>query len=144
MNQTNNTQKSPFGKLVWIALLGLVPLAFLYFSKSENQTAALYQQNCANCHMTDGTGLKSLYPPLAGADYLSQFETKLPCIIKHGIQGELFVNGKQYNQVMPANEDLSDIDIANLVNYIRNEWGNKHPHIPLKKVQSILKECEHK
>ena len=143
MNQSKKIKKSPFGKLVWVALLGLVPLAFLYFSKSEDRTALLYQQNCANCHMADGQGLKNLYPPLAGADYLSKFETKLPCIIKHGIQGELIVNGQDYNQIMPANEALSDTDITNLINYIRNEWGNEHERISLKKVQSLLKNCEH-
>lgn len=143
MNQNKKEGKSPFGKLIWVALLGLVPLAFLYFSKGENRNAMLYQQNCANCHMDDGKGLKSLYPPLAGADFLTLHETQLPCIIKHGLNGEIMVNDIQYNQVMPANEHLSDIEIANLINYIRNEWGNKHKHMPLNEVKRILEDCDH-
>lgn len=139
----NKKEKSPFGKLIWIGLLGLVPLAFLFFSKSDNRSAILYQNSCANCHMNDGQGLKNLIPPLADADYLLKFEHKLPCIIKHGLKGEIVVNGKSYNQVMPSNESLSDIDIANLINYIRNEWGNSHSHIPLNQVKEALQKCDH-
>ena len=137
------TKKSPFTKLIWIALLGLIPLSFLFFSKSEDQTAVLYAAKCSNCHMPDGKGLRGLIPPLAGADYLEKFEHQLPCIIKHGLQGDVMVNGTNYNQVMPANEELSEVDIANLVNYIRNEWGNDHPRIPLKQIQEDLKACSH-
>lgn len=137
------SKKSPFAKLIWIALLGLIPLSFLFFSKSEDQTAALYSAKCSNCHMPDGKGLRGLIPPLAGADYLSKFEHKLPCIIKHGLQGEVMVNRVTYNQPMPANEELSEVDIANLVNYIRNEWGNDHPRISLKQIQEDLKTCNH-
>ncbi|MGB0525920.1 MAG: c-type cytochrome [Flammeovirgaceae bacterium] len=143
MSENETTTKSPLGKLVWVALLGLIPLAMLYFSKGENKSAQLYQQHCANCHMDDGKGLKNLYPPLAGADYLLKHEAMLPCIIKHGVQGEMIVNGKQYNMAMPGNKSLSDVDITNLINYIRNEWGNEHPHIPLNQVKQILEKCEH-
>lgn len=139
----NKGKKSPFGKLIWVALLGLIPLSFLFFSKNDNQTQVLYEAKCGNCHMPDGKGLKNLIPPLAGADYLAKFEHKLPCIIKHGLEGDVVVNGITYNQKMPANEELSDVDIANLVNYIRNEWGNQAPRIPLKQIKEDLTACEH-
>jgi len=139
--QTEN--KSPFSKLIWIALIGLIPLAFLFFSKNEDRTAIIYQTNCANCHMDNGEGLKNLIPPLAGADYLSTHAHELACIIKHGMRGEMVVNGISYNQAMPANESLSEIEIANLVNYIRSEWGNNLPRIPLNQIQQDLKACEH-
>ena len=139
---TDTKSSKSLNWLIWVALLGLLPLAFIFFSKSEDQTALLYQQNCGNCHMTDGQGLKSLFPPLANSDYLTEFETKLPCIIRHGMQGEIEVNGKMYNQVMPGNTNLTDVDITNLVNYIRNEWGNTHPRMNLNQVKEYLNNCE--
>jgi hypothetical protein len=52
------------------------------------------------------------------------------------------VNGKEYNQEMPANTNLNDIDIANLINYINNHFGNNNGYTPLNEVQEALNSCE--
>lgn len=131
-------------KIRWIIpviLLGGIPFTLLYTSKSSNPSEQLYQAKCASCHMDKGEGLKKLIPPLAGADYLARTE-ELACLIKNGIEGEMLVNGVSYNQPMPGNPELTDIQISNLINYIRNEWGNKYPYISPQEVKKQLENCK--
>ncbi|GAB2618136.1 hypothetical protein GCM10027035_12910 [Emticicia sediminis] len=97
----------------------------------------LYEQNCANCHQKDGKGLQSLYPPIAGSDYLKDKE-KVIYIIKNGLAGEILVNGKKYNQPMPANNQLTNLDIAEVVTYIYNEWNGETKITDVKEVEKVL------
>ncbi len=97
----------------------------------------LYEQNCANCHQKDGKGLQSLYPPIAGSDYLKDKE-KVIYIIKNGLSGEILVNGKKYNQPMPANNQLTNLDIAEVVTYIYNEWHGETKITEVKEVEKVL------
>lgn len=97
----------------------------------------LYEQNCANCHQKDGKGLQSLYPPIAGSDYLKDKE-KVIYIIKNGLAGEIMVNGKKYNQPMPANNQLTNLDIAEVVTYIYNEWNGETKITEVKEVEKVL------
>lgn len=97
----------------------------------------LYEQNCANCHQKDGKGLQNLYPPIAGSDYLKDKE-KVIYIIKNGLSGEILVNGKKYNQPMPANNQLTNLDIAEVVTYIYNEWNGETKITEVKEVEKVL------
>jgi cytochrome c551 len=101
----------------------------------------LYQQQCANCHGNNGEGLGALIPPLAQADYLKQHWTATPCIIKNGLNHTILVNGQSYDQPMPANAKLSEIEIANILNYIGNSWGNQLPTQQLNAVRTQLENC---
>ncbi len=130
--------------LRWILpllLLGGIPFTMLYTAKTDNPAARLYQTKCANCHMEQGQGLRQLIPPLAQADYLAR-TAELACIIRYGMQGEVTVNGVIYNQPMPDNPDLNETDIANLINYIRNEWGNEYPYVSVEEVKKHLEQCD--
>ena len=95
-------------------------------SNPYKQGKLLYEANCQNCHQADGQALAGLIPPLAGSDYLIINKDKLACIIRNGLDGEIIVNGVSYNQPMPANTLLTEIQISNIINYINNEWGNKN------------------
>lgn len=101
----------------------------------------LYLKNCANCHQENGAGLGDLYPPIAGSDYLKNKE-KVICIIRNGVSGDMVVNGKTYNQAMPANPELYDLDISSLVTYIYNEWGNEKTTTETYDVAQVLEHCE--
>lgn len=85
----------------------------------------LYEKNCQNCHGANGEGLKKLYPPLTDTLFLSKNRNSLACIIKNGLNGDLKVNGITYNSAMPANAELADIDVAQIIVYITNSFGNK-------------------
>lgn len=101
----------------------------------------IYKNNCANCHQPKGEGLAALYPPIAGSDYLVNKKAVI-CSIRYGQQGSIIVNGKAYNRVMPGQPKLSDLEIAELVTYIYNEWGGETKLTDVKAVTPILNECK--
>ncbi|MFK8101427.1 MAG: cytochrome c [Saprospiraceae bacterium] len=118
----------------------------LYVSSCQTtpfpQGEAAYLSYCASCHMEDGKGLKTLIPPLAQADYLQKNSDDLACIIRNGLRGPIVVNGQAYDQPMSGIPNLSDVDINNILNYIKNAWGNDYGTIKLSEVQAQLEECK--
>ncbi len=85
----------------------------------------LYVQHCLTCHGPEGTGSEDLIPPLAGTDWVTGDKGRLIRILLHGLSGEIKVNGQVYNQEMPAYAHLSDEEIADILNFVRNNFGNK-------------------
>lgn len=102
----------------------------------------LYKKHCANCHMDGGEGLAGLIPPLAHSDYLIQNRDHLACIIRYGLKDTIVVNGKMYAEIMAGNDNLSDIHIANITNYILKSWGNNGAVLRFEEVASSLKACK--
>jgi nitrite reductase (NO-forming) len=84
----------------------------------------LYERNCAACHLQNGEGLANAFPPLANSDYLMARKDKGAGIILHGLSGKITVNGKEYDGVMPQMQ-LNDDEVASILTYVRNSWGNK-------------------
>lgn len=103
---------------------------------------SLYKNFCANCHMETGEGLKGLIPPLAAADYLKNNQDQLACIIRHGMQGEIRVNGKTYDEMMLAVPELNDFEITNVINYINTSWGNNIEYMSIERVKTQLENCK--
>jgi mono/diheme cytochrome c family protein len=91
---------------------------------SLKQGARVYRSKCLTCHMANGKGVPSVYPPLAGSDYLLADQERAIRQILYGAQGEMIVNGQIYNGLMPA-PNLSDQETADVLNYILNSWGNQ-------------------
>lgn len=120
---------------------GLAGIMTQCFTRTQSEGELLYAQQCANCHMDDGSGLRGLIPPLAGADYLTRHRDQLPCLIKHGQQGEIVVNGVHYNRPMPANKDLQEVHITNILNYIQTHFGNKNELFTVEEVNRSLQHC---
>ena len=94
----------------------------------------LYQRNCANCHQNNGKGLEALYPPLDKSNYLANKDSVLHTI-RYGLQGPILINGKRYNRPMPANPQLSNLEIAEIATYIYNQWGNENSLITTEDVK---------
>ncbi len=84
----------------------------------------IYTVQCFSCHQENGEGLEDVYPPLAKSDYLMADKTRSIKQTLHGVNGEIKVNGKTYNAEMTG-FDLSDEEISDVLNYVRNSWGNK-------------------
>lgn len=101
----------------------------------------IYSTYCANCHQPDGKGLAALYPPLAASDYLLENFARAACIVKNGQFKEIEVNGVKFNQMMPANP-ITNIEIAQVLTYVTNTWGNEAGLISVKKVDTWIDECE--
>ena len=95
----------------------------------------LYETNCAACHQKNGEGLGESFPPLAKSDYLMSRKDKGVGIPLHGLSGKITVNGKEFNGVMPQMQ-LSDDEIASILTYVRNSWGNKGDLVTAKEVKN--------
>jgi mono/diheme cytochrome c family protein len=85
----------------------------------------VYILYCVNCHSADGTGQTGMYPPLAKADYLKRPDKDLINIILNGQSGEVKVNDTSYNDDMQPLNYLTDEQIADVLNYAKNSWGNQ-------------------
>lgn len=125
-------------------LLLLFSVCFAVLScerKPYRQGEILYQNFCANCHMDDGSGLAGNIPPLAGADFVRQNQDQMACIIRYGLEGGVVVNGIAYQNPMAGIPQLSEFEIANIINYINQAWGNDYGYLPLKDVRESLEGC---
>lgn len=91
---------------------------------AREEGKALYLAHCAACHQPTGKGLPGAFPPLAGSDYLKPPYTDAINTVINGIRGPLVVNGKEYNNIMPAMSQLNDSEIAAILNFVVNTWGN--------------------
>jgi nitrite reductase (NO-forming) len=98
---------------------------------------ALYTGTCSVCHQGNGTGLPDVFPPLAGSDFLMANKERSIGIVVNGLTGAVTVNGKQYNSVMPPMSQLTDDEIANILTYVRNSWGNKGPAVSKDEVAKV-------
>lgn len=98
----------------------------------------LYTKYCQNCHAEDGQGLGRLIPPLKNSDYLLNNVAASARTIKYGLRGPIVVNGIEYNQPMPANPDLTSLEITELLVFISNAWGNETKPITLEEVEAVV------
>lgn len=89
----------------------------------------IYTANCMLCHQANGQGQPNVYPPLAGSEWLEN-EERLVRIVLHGVSGPITVAGKEFNNAMtPFGGVLNDEQIANVLSYIRSDWGNTGPEV---------------
>jgi glucose/arabinose dehydrogenase/mono/diheme cytochrome c family protein len=96
----------------------------------------LYQQNCFLCHQVTGQGTPGVFPPLAKSDYLMVDKARSIKIICEGISGEMTVNGVKYNGTMPP-VALNDAQVADLLTYVRNSWGNQGNAVNAEEVRVV-------
>jgi len=85
----------------------------------------LYNGTCSVCHQQDGEGLAGVFPPLANSDYLMADTRRAIEIVLNGLTGPVTVNGSPFNSVMPPMSQLNDDEIANILTYSLNDWGNE-------------------
>lgn len=119
---------------------GLDTQTELTFRQYFAQGRVLYKKHCLGCHQNDGMGMAQLIPPLAGADYLKDAAQTI-CVIRHGMQGPVMVNGIEYVGNMPANPGLRPLDVAEIATYIMNAWGNKGHFVRVHEAEATLKTC---
>ena len=94
--------------------------------------------NCIACHQTTGLGLPGAYPPLAGSEWVQGPEDRIIRIVLNGISGPITVKSAQFSNSMPAfGPLLRDEQIADVLTYIRSEWGNNAPAVSPDKVKEI-------
>jgi nitrite reductase (NO-forming)/hydroxylamine reductase len=85
----------------------------------------VFETYCVACHQPDGKGMPGAFPPLAGSDFLLADKHRAIGIVTGGLTGKITVNGKQFNATMPNFSYLKDEEVANVLTYVANSWGNK-------------------
>lgn len=98
-----------------------------------------YVANCVSCHMEKGEGIEDAYPPLAKSDYMMADKKRSIRQVLRGVSGEIKVNGKVYNIDMSGFDQLSDQEVSDVLNYVRNSFGNKGDAVTPAQVKALRK-----
>lgn len=99
--------------------------------------AAVYARTCIACHQPTGLGLPPVFPPLANAPIVVG-NPELPVkFILQGLMGPITVNGMTYNSMMPPVAGVSDADIADVLTYVRQSFGNQANAVTADQVKAI-------
>ena len=120
-------------------------------AESYTQGASLYRVHCASCHGPDGRGLPALAPTLRRSEWVLQDPETPTRIVLDGVAGPIRVNGLVVQPpdtpgLMPglsAPATLSDGDIADVLTYIRNTWGNRAPAVDSGLVAAVRSATQH-
>src|SRR5262249_7495957 len=102
----------------------------------------LFEANCALCHGPDGMGKPNQAPPMVGSEWIvSDGVNRLIRIPSVGLAGPLEVKGQQFNMSMAAmGATYNDDDLAAVLSYIRNAWGNKASMVTPEQVAAVRKD----
>ncbi|WP_438695862.1 copper-containing nitrite reductase [Winogradskyella ouciana] len=95
-----------------------------------------YMQTCFACHQAEGQGIPNAFPPLANSDYLNADVERAIDVVVNGLSGEITVNGEKYNSVM-TKQLLSSEDVANVLTYVYNSWGNSGKVVTKEMVEKV-------
>ena len=98
---------------------------------------SLFNGTCSVCHQADGAGLPGVFPPLAKSDFLNADPKRAVGVVLHGLNGKVTVNGKQYDSTMPPMNQLNDDEVANILTYVLNSWGNKGGQVSAGEVKAV-------
>lgn len=98
----------------------------------------IYMTTCFACHQAEGQGIANAFPPLAKSDYLNKDVKRAIGVVLNGLTGEITVNGKKYNSVM-TKQTLTDVEIADVMTYVYNSWGNNKTNVTVNQVKEAKK-----
>jgi mono/diheme cytochrome c family protein len=124
-----------------VAAVAVVCLSFTQkfdLKASMARGKEIYTVQCVTCHLEQGEGIEGAFPPLAKSDYMMADKKRSIQQILHGASGEIKVNGVTYNGDMPA-VDLTDEEVSDVLNYVRNSWGNKGEAVTPAEVKALRK-----
>jgi nitrite reductase (NO-forming) len=98
---------------------------------------AVFMGTCSTCHQLEGQGIASVFPPLAKSDFLMADPKRSIHIVLAGLSGEVVVNGQKYNNVMPPLGNFTDHEIADVLTFVRNSFGNQGAPIATEEVAEV-------
>lgn len=85
----------------------------------------VYNQYCKACHLDDGRGMRGMHPPLINNKTVNGNTDKLIDITLNGMTGKIVIDGVEYNGIMPPHQHLTDQQVADVLTYIRQNFGNQ-------------------
>ena len=96
-----------------------------------------YVQYCITCHQADGKGVPTLNPPLINTTYVLGDKTKLVQIVLNGFNEDVQINGQTYSNSMTPHAFMKDQEIADVLTYVRNSFGNKASPVSATLVKNV-------
>jgi mono/diheme cytochrome c family protein len=122
-------------------------IAFVFFIAVIAQTNTLkesvtrgkkvYDKVCLSCHMADGGGVPKMNPPLIQTSYVLGDKKKIIYIVLHGMNDRIPIEDEYFSNNMAAHADLSDQQIADVLTYVRNSFGNKADAVTVADVKAV-------
>jgi nitrite reductase (NO-forming) len=103
---------------------------------------AVFLGTCSTCHQLEGQGLASVFPPLAKSDFLMADKQRSIHIVLQGLQGPVTVNGQAYTNVMPPLANFTDHEIADVLTFVRNSFGNQGEAVTDEEVAAVRAESK--
>ncbi|MDZ7605698.1 MAG: cytochrome c [Cyclobacteriaceae bacterium] len=97
----------------------------------------VYMQFCLPCHMAKGEGVPGLYPPLNQTEIIAGDEERIIEIVLKGLEGPFTVKGEYYNNVMTKLDFLTDQQVAEVLSYVRSNFGNTYAPVSMEKVKEV-------
>jgi mono/diheme cytochrome c family protein len=97
----------------------------------------LYTQNCLTCHQADGSGVATMNPPLIKTTYVLGDKATLTKIVLNGFNEDVQINGQTYSNTMTPHDSMKDQEIADVLTYVRNSFGNKASSISAALVKNV-------
>jgi mono/diheme cytochrome c family protein len=118
-------------KKITLTLTGFALIVLALAQTGGNLKASIdrgkkvYDTYCLSCHMEDGNGVPRMNPPLAKTTWVTGDKKKLIAVILNGMDEEVQINGQAYSNTMAPHDFLKDDEIADVLTYVRNSFGNK-------------------
>ena len=113
--------------LTYLLSLGIF-FNYLFQNKTKKESikagSEIYQDFCVQCHLSTGIGVFGVFPPLKASNYLLENTNLSIAGIKYGLKGKIIVNNEEYDGLM-IRQGLDNEEVADVMNYILNEWGNE-------------------
>lgn len=109
-------------------------------SEAEQQPTLgerIYQQQCATCHQADGEGIGGVYPTLHETKWTEGDAGRLIRLVLHGMEGPVEVKGLTYDQRMQPLSYLSDEEIAAVLTFVREHFGNEAAAVQSEEVAAV-------
>ena len=129
------------------AVLIIIILGCLGFTVSQGNQGSItasiargktvYNQFCLACHQADGSGVPALNPPLIKTKWVLGDKKELIKIVLNGMNEEIEVDGESFQNAMPAHSFLTDKQVADVLTYVRNDFGNKASAVTVAEVKTV-------
>jgi len=97
----------------------------------------VYEQYCLACHQSGGEGVPRLNPPLIKNEYVLGDKNRLIRIVIKGLNEPIEIDGEEYYNPMPAQPQLTNQQVADVLSYVRSSFGNKASLVTLTEVESL-------
>ena len=106
-------------------------------NKGIPKEATVYYNYCVSCHQQDGHGDGNRFPPLAGSEWVTGDKNRLITVVLQGLRGTVTFHGKTFNNVMPPHNFLKDEEVAQVLTYIRSNFGNNASEVTPAEVKKM-------